>query len=181
MSGSIVTGDADPYGEPNALPQKMKNLDVSNAFPGPIKGPHLKCESPPNRTKKVTSPRHQHFPTMHDILSTHSICQHSIFPTFYMRQGLLEAQLPTRVRILAQSQSTDRLPVLQMDSLSAQHVLHVSSKATKLTQFFECSHVAKRRVGKRGGGSIDLVVRVRSFYYRFRCLSLSSGDISEIS
>lgn len=37
----MVTGEADPYGEPNAFPQKIKNLEVSKAFPGPINGPHL--------------------------------------------------------------------------------------------------------------------------------------------
>lgn len=36
-----TTGEAVPYGDPSTLPQKMKNLSVSKARPGPNNGPHL--------------------------------------------------------------------------------------------------------------------------------------------
>ena len=42
MSGLMVMGDAEPYGEPRTLAQKMKNRSESNAFPRPISGPHLR-------------------------------------------------------------------------------------------------------------------------------------------
>jgi len=41
VSGLMVKGKALLYGDPKAFPQKMKNLDISNAFLGPICGPHL--------------------------------------------------------------------------------------------------------------------------------------------
>jgi hypothetical protein len=41
VSGFTVSGDAEPYGEPIVFAQNMKNRVGSNAFPGPINGPHL--------------------------------------------------------------------------------------------------------------------------------------------
>ena len=41
VSGLSVTGDADPYGEPRTLAQKMKKRFASNTFPRPMRGPHL--------------------------------------------------------------------------------------------------------------------------------------------
>jgi hypothetical protein len=37
----MVTGDAEPYGDPNTFPQKMRKRLGSNAFPWPSNGPHL--------------------------------------------------------------------------------------------------------------------------------------------
>jgi hypothetical protein len=39
--GSVVIGDAVPYGEPITLMHTMKKRPVSNAFPRPMSGPHL--------------------------------------------------------------------------------------------------------------------------------------------
>src|SRR3981189_3343466 len=68
VSGLIVMGEADPYGEPNAFPQKIKNLEVSNALPWPINGPHLHgCQWQGHqgaRGRGHTNPRHRHFQTM---------------------------------------------------------------------------------------------------------------------
>lgn len=41
VSVLIVSGDAEPYGEPRTLAQKIKNFVVSKALFGPIRGPHL--------------------------------------------------------------------------------------------------------------------------------------------
>jgi hypothetical protein len=41
VSGLSVSGDAVPYGEPRTLAQKMKKRLGSNAFPRPMRGPHL--------------------------------------------------------------------------------------------------------------------------------------------
>ena len=37
----VLTGDRLPYGEPMTFAQKIKYLVWSNAFPGPMSGPHL--------------------------------------------------------------------------------------------------------------------------------------------
>jgi hypothetical protein len=34
--GSVVNGEADPYGEPRTLPQKTKKREMSMAKPGPL-------------------------------------------------------------------------------------------------------------------------------------------------
>lgn len=51
-----VTGLAVPYGLPSAFMQTMKNLDVSNAFPGPPRsGPHQSLTSAlPVRAWQIT-------------------------------------------------------------------------------------------------------------------------------
>jgi len=36
-----VIGEAEPYGEPRTLPQKIKKIVGSKGFPGPSKEPHL--------------------------------------------------------------------------------------------------------------------------------------------
>jgi hypothetical protein len=41
VSGSSVMGEAEPYGDPSTLAQKMKKRLGSKAFPRPISGPHL--------------------------------------------------------------------------------------------------------------------------------------------
>lgn len=49
VSGSIDSGETDPYGEPMTFPQKMKYREASNAFPGPMRGPHLQKKRPKHR------------------------------------------------------------------------------------------------------------------------------------
>ena len=44
MSGLIVTGEAEPYGEPRTFAQKMKNRFGSKALPRPMSGPHLRWD-----------------------------------------------------------------------------------------------------------------------------------------
>ena len=41
VTGLRVTGDAEPYGEPNTFKQTMKKRRRSKTLPGPISGPHL--------------------------------------------------------------------------------------------------------------------------------------------
>ena len=41
VSGLMVTGEAEPYGEPRVFAHIIKKRFGSKAFPRPIRGPHL--------------------------------------------------------------------------------------------------------------------------------------------